>query len=100
MGTTHRGPISVFVARAVAMAPWKEVEIVQVLRQDMAEKIAHFLGLQKKLEIVTYFLVQSMAIFLLGQYSLSVARVVEMGQKQGLEIVQILLQNMEAKTVL
>lgn len=100
MVTTHRGPILAFAARVVAMAPWKEVEIVQVLRQDMAEKIAHTLGLQKKLEIVTYFLVQSMVIFLLGQYSLSVARVVEMGQKQELEIVQILLQNMGAESVL
>lgn len=41
-----------------------------------------------------------MVIFLLGQSLPYVARVVEMGQKQELEIVQILLQNMGAKTVL
>ena len=42
MGTTRRGPILVFVARVVAMAPWKKLEIVQVLLQDMAAKIALF----------------------------------------------------------
>lgn len=100
MGITHCGPILVFVARVVAMAPCKEGEIVQVLRQDMAAKIALFWALQKRLEIVTYFLVRSMVIFLPGRSSVSVAKVVEMGQKQELEIVQILLQNMGAKTVL
>ena len=41
-----------------------------------------------------------MVTFLLGQSLLFVARVVEMEQKQELEIVQVLLQNMGAKTVL
>ena len=100
MGSTHRGLILVLVARVVAMAPWKEVEIVQVPLQDMAAKIALFGVLQERLEIATYFLAQSMVIFLLGQSSVSVAKVVEMGQKQELEIVQILFQSMGAKTVL
>lgn len=42
MGTTHRGPILVFVARVVAMALWKKLELVQVLRQDMGAKIVLF----------------------------------------------------------
>ena len=87
MGITHRGLILVFVARVVAMAPWREEEIVQVLRQDMAAKIALFWVLQKRLEIVTYFLVQSMVIFLLGRSSVSVAKVVEMVQWRETEIV-------------
>jgi len=100
MGTTHRGPVLVLVARVVAMAPWKEGEIVQVPLQWVAVKTALFWGPKERLGIVTYFLVQYMVIFLLGRSSVSVAKVVEMGQKQELEIVQILFQNMGAKTVL
>lgn len=100
MGITHYGRILVFVARLVGMAQWKDGEIVLALCQSTAAKIALFWALQKKSGVVTYFLVQSTVIFRRGQSSASVAKVVEMVQKQELEIVQTLFHNMVAKIVL